>query len=225
MKTLQKRLRSHLRGLTELTETLVEVGDRTYRMTHPAAADALIDEEEFAQDERLPYWADLWPSSVALARHLSEGEHLGGRRTIELGCGVGLPSIVALAQEADVVATDHYEAALDFARYNALVNLGREVRTQNLDWHAPRTAGPGYFDLVLVADVLYERRNVAALTALIPTLLVPGGEILLADPGRKNAPVFLEGMRDKGFGLSTEECLVPSDGRTVTTFVHRLRAC
>ena len=222
MKTLQKLLRSHLRGLTELTETLVEVGDRTYHMTHPVAADTLIDEEEFARDERLPYWADLWPSSIALARHVAEGKHLGGRRAVELGCGVGLPSIIALSRGADVLATDHYEAALDFTRYNALANLGHELRTQILDWHAPRTQGLGYCDLVLVADVLYERRNVTALTVLIPTLLIPGGEILLADPGRKNAPVFLEGMRDMGFGLSTKECLVPSDDRTVTTFVHRL---
>jgi predicted nicotinamide N-methyase len=193
-------------------------------MTHPAAADALIDEEEFAQDERLPYWADLWPSSVALARYVAEGKHLGGRRAVELGCGVGLPSIIARARGADVLATDHYEAALDFTRYNALANFGRELRTQILDWHAPRTQDLGYFDLVLIADVLYERRNVTALTALIPTLLIPGGEILLADPGRKNAPVFLDGMRDMGFGLTTKERLVLSNGRTVTTFVHRLRS-
>ena len=225
MQNFRKRLRSHLRGLTEVSETFVEVGGTTYRMAHPAAADALIDEAEFAQDERLPYWADLWPSSVALARHVSEEEHMAGRRTVELGCGVGLPSVVALACRADVVATDHYEAALDFTRYNALVNLGRELRTWILDWHTPRTQGFGYFDLVLVADVLYERRNVAALTALIPTLLAPGGEILLADPGRKDAPEFLEGMRDVGFGFSTEECLVPWDDRTVTTLVHRLRPC
>ena len=225
MKTFRKHLRSHLRGLTELTETFVEVGDRTYRMTHPAAADALIDEEEFAQDERIPYWADLWPSSMVLARYVPADEHLVGRRAVELGCGIGLPSVIALARGADTVATDHYEAALDFARYNALVNLGCELRTRILDWRTPRTQGLGAFDLVLVADVLYEWRNVAALTALIPTLLTPGGEVLLADPGRKNAPVFLEGMRDVGFDLSTEECLVPSDDRTVTVFVHRLRSC
>ncbi|MCA1715562.1 MAG: methyltransferase domain-containing protein [Actinobacteria bacterium] len=197
----------------------------SYRMTHPVEADALIDEEEFDRDERLPYWAELWPSSVALARHVLREEHLAGKRVVELGCGVGLPSVTALARGAGITATDHYEAALDFARYNALVNLDRELRTRILDWHTPRTQGLGYFDLVLVADVLYEQRNVAALTALIPTLLTPGGEVLLADPGRKNAPVFLEGMQDMGFGFSTEECLVPSDDRTVTVFVYRLRPC
>ncbi len=194
-------------------------------MMHPAVADALIDEEEFDQDERLPYWAELWPSSVALARHVLREEHLAGKRVVELGCGVGLPSVTALARGAGITATDHYEAALDFARYNALVNLGRELRTRILDWHTPRAQGLGYFDLVLVADVLYEQRNVAALTALILTLLTPCGEVLLADPGRKNAPVFLEGMRDRGFGFSTEEYLVPSGDCTVTVFVHRLRPC
>lgn len=208
-----------------MTETPVEVGNTTYRVTHPAVADALIDEGEFDQDERLPYWAELWPSSVALARHVFEREHLAGRRTVELGCGVGLPSVISLACGADVTATDYYEAALDFARYNALVNLGRELRTRLLDWHAPRAQVLGHFDLVLVADVLYEQRNVAALTALIPTLLNPGGEVLLADPRRKNAPVFLEGMQDMGFGFSTEKRIVSANDRTVTVLVHRLRAC
>jgi len=195
-------------------------------MTYPSAADALIDEEEFARDERLPYWADLWPSAVALARSLAEytsEERLAGRRVVELGCGVGLPSVAALARGSGVTATDHYEAALDFARYNALVNLGREPHTQLLDWHASSTEGIGQFDLILAADVLYERRNVPALAALMPALLVPGGEVLLADPRRDNAPTFLERMRERGFHSSTEERPVLSEGRTVTVLVHRLR--
>jgi predicted nicotinamide N-methyase len=189
-------------------------------------ADALIDEEEFARDERLPYWADLWPSAVALARSHAEytsEEHLAGRRVVELGCGVGLPSVAALARGDSVTATDHYEAALDFTRYNALVNLGCEPHTRLLDWHVSSTEGFGLFDLILAADVLYERRNVPALAALMPALLVPGGEVLLADPRRDNAPTFLERMRERGFHSSTEERPVLSDGRTVTVLVHWLR--
>ena len=191
-------------------------------MTYPLAADALIDEEEFARDERLPYWADLWPSAVALAEYTSE-ERLEGGRVIELGCGVGLPSVVALARGASVTATDHYQAALDFTRYNALVNLGHEPRTRLLDWDTSSTEGIGSFDLILAADVLYERRNVPALAALMPALLTPGGEVLLADPRRKNTPTFLERMRERGFYSSTEERLVLLEGRTVTVLVHRLQ--
>jgi predicted nicotinamide N-methyase len=189
----------------------------------PAAADALIDEEEFARDERLPYWAELWPSAVALARLVSK-EDLAGRRAIELGCGVGLPSLTALARGARVTATDHYRAALDFARYNARANLGDlEPETRFLDWHTPYAEGLGPFDLVLAADVLYERRNISALAALIPALLTPGGEVLLADPRRKDAPAFLEEMQERGFHSSAEEYVLPSP--RVVVLVHRLWRC
>jgi predicted nicotinamide N-methyase len=165
-----------------------------------------------------------WPvaRAAALARHVSE-ERLMGRRVIELGCGVGLPSVIALAGGAEVTATDHYAAALDFARFNAHSNLGIDPETRLLDWHTLGAEGLGSFDLVLAADVLYELRNVLALAALIPALLVPGGEVLLADPRRKDTPAFLERMREKGFHSSTEECLVPSEGREVVVLVHRLR--
>ena len=191
-------------------------------MAHPALADALIDEEDFTRDERIPYWAELWPSAVALAGHLSK-EDLAGGRVIEVGCGVGLPSLTTLARGAGVVATDHYQAALDFVRYNARTNLGDlEPQTRLLNWHAPRTEGlEEAFDLVLAADVLYESRNVPALAALIPTLLDPGGEVLLADPRRKNAPIFIEEMRHKGFRSSAEEHTVSS--ARVAVLVHRLR--
>ena len=187
---------------------------------HPTAADALIDEEDFDRDERLPYWAELWPSAVALARCVSTRD-LAGRRIVELGCGVGLPSVIALACGAEVTATDHYVAALDFVRYNARANLGFEPKTRLLDWHTPETKGFGPFDLILAADVLYEPRNVPALAALILTLLAPGGEVLLADPHRKDAPTFLKKMQEGGFRSWAEEHRVPSGERSVTVLVHR----
>jgi predicted nicotinamide N-methyase len=205
-----------------LTETLVKVGEATYRITHPAVPDALIDEEDFAHDERLPYWAELWPSAVVLARYVSNVD-LAGKRVAELGCGVGLPSVTSLAQGARIIATDHYEAALDFARYNARTNLGLELETRLLDWHEPGAQQPGPFALVLAADVLYESRNVTALSALIPTLLATGGEILLADPDRKDTPTFLKKMQERGFRSSTDEHAVSSDEREVAVLVHRLR--
>ena len=199
------------------------MGGATYRVVHPAAAGALLDEADFERDERLPYWAELWPASVALARRLS-GMDLSGKRAIELGCGVGLPTVVALARGARVAATDHYKAALDFARYNARLNLGEEPETGLLDWHAPRTEGlGGAFDLAFAADVLYEARNAPALAALVPPLLAPGGEVILADPRRKDAPAFLERMAERGFVSSTGETTVLSGGREVVVLLHQLR--
>ena len=199
----------------------MDVAGKTYRVTHPAAADALIDESDFDRDERLPYWAELWPSAIALVRHLA-GRDLAGKRVVELGCGVGLPSIVALERGARVLAADHYDAALVFARHNARRNLGREPETLPLDWHAPGDlTALGSFDLVIAADVLYEGRNVPALATLVPALLAHDGEAIVADPRRDSAPRFLASMQRNGFRVATDDAIVGRAGRDVRVRVHR----
>lgn len=198
------------------------MGGETYRITHPASVDDLLDEEDFEHEERLPYWAELWPSAVALARYLSRRD-LSGKRAVELGCGVGLPTVVALHRGAQVLATDHNGAALDFVIHNARVNLDREPETVLLDWFSPRLEGLGTFDLVFAADVLYERRNGPVLADLVPRLLAPGGEALFADPRRHPAPSFLEAMEAQGFWVSTEDSTVEQGGREVRVLIHRFR--
>ena len=78
----------------DLVTDEVAITDRVLRVTHPRVAEDLIDEAEYEEDERLPYWADLWPSGIVLARHLA-GLDLTGVRIIEMGAGLGLPSVVA----------------------------------------------------------------------------------------------------------------------------------
>jgi predicted nicotinamide N-methyase len=92
-----------------------------------------------------------------------------------------------------------------------------------LDWHAPDVERLGTFDLVLAADVLYERRSVPALADLVPKLLAPGGEAVFADPRRKDAPLFLELMEKREFKSTTEVLSVEQGGRGVRVLVHRLR--
>ncbi|HET7479878.1 MAG TPA: 50S ribosomal protein L11 methyltransferase [Rubrobacteraceae bacterium] len=215
-------LRLHLEDRTHLTTSTVEVGGGNYRITHPAAADALIDEAEFDHDERLPYWADLWPSAIALARSIAD-QNLAGRRVIELGCGLGLPSVAALARGAEVLATDHYAATLDFAAHNARTNVGRDLRTALLDWRSPEIESLGVFDLVIGADVLYEALSGLALAELVPRLLSPRGEAVFADPNRNTAPVFLDEMEEQGFRTTTEIVSVEQGGRGVEIGLHRLR--
>ena len=200
----------------------MEVSGKPYRLTHPSVPDELIDEVEFDRDERLPYWAEIWPSAIALARRLSR-EDLAGRRLIELGVGVGLPTLVALDRGAHVLATDYYAAAPDFTRHNALANGLPEPETALLDWHA--TPSVGAFDLVIAADVMYEERSTRSLARLVPGLLIPGGEALFADPGRRYEPLFRELMQENGFGFETEETSVGVEGieRDVTVLLHSIR--
>ena len=194
-----------------------------YRLTHPSVADALIDEREFDEDDRLPYWAEIWPSAIALARRLSI-ENLKGRDAVELGCGVGLATVAAMGGGARVLATDYYEAALDFTRHNARTNVGNPPATSLLDWRAPGAGDHGPFDLVFAADVLYEEGSARALADLVPGLLKPGGEALFADPGRRWEPLFRELMGEAGFFFETEETTVEVEGqeRDVTVLLHRV---
>lgn len=122
-----------------------------------------------------------------------------------------------------VLATDHYEAALDFTVHNARANLNQEPGTALLDWRAPDLRGMGAFDLVLAADVLYERKNAAALADLVPKLLAPGGEAVIADPRRDEAPVFLDAMEGRGFESVIEKKTVEQATRRIEVLLHRMR--
>ena len=134
-----------------------------------------------------------------------------------------MPTILALARGADVLATDHYEAALDFTTHNARTNLDLEPEVSILDWREPDIGSIGAFDLVLAADVLYERKNAAALADLVPQLLAPGGGAIFADPRRDEAPVFFGVMKDQGFKDGTEEITIEQPARGVKVLLHRLR--
>ena len=141
--------------MTHSSETLVVAGVEL-SLLRPASPEALIDEAAFEQDEFLPYWAELWPASLALAAALPD---VAGLRVVELGCGLGVPSLVAAARGAEVTATDWATDAIELLRENASRN-DLNVRAEVRDWRDP---WPERFDLVLAADVLYEQRNVEPL--------------------------------------------------------------
>jgi predicted nicotinamide N-methyase len=169
----------------------------------PASADALIDVSEFNTDERLPYWADLWPAARALARHLLDAPPRRVVRALELGAGIALPSLVLRFLGVDVIASDYYDDALRFARANAERNGMAPLRTERLDWRES-AARPRRFDLILAADVLYERRNIEPLLSLLPRLLRAGGRVLVADPDRVYLAEFRERALRLGWAISEE---------------------
>jgi predicted nicotinamide N-methyase len=160
-------------------------------LRRPPNADDLIDEDAFDDDEFLPYWAELWASGVALA-NVVPSLAVRGRRIVELGAGLGLPSLAAAICGGDVLATDWAADAVALLRANAKRNSIR-LRTQRVRWDdAEPLVRRAPWDLVFCADVLYEQRNAAQLLALLPRL---GGDVLLADPGRPFLKSFLEHWR------------------------------
>ena len=199
--------------MSDLVEEVVPLRGRDLRLLRPRDAEALLDEEAFQQEEYLPYWAELWPSSLALARMIA-GRSLRGARTLELGCGLGLPSIAAALAGGRVLATDWSPEAVEVAAANAERN-GADLETLVCSWTEPEpllACAP--WDLVLASDVLYERRNGDALLPLLPRL---GPEVWLADPGRPAAAPFLEAARRDWEIASHTAAELPNGA------VHRLR--
>jgi predicted nicotinamide N-methyase len=200
----------------DVVEEVVAVAGRDLRLLRPRDAEALLDEAAFEQEEYLPYWAELWPSSLALARAIGV-RALRGARTLELGCGLGLPSIAAALAGGRVLATDWAPDAVAMVAHNAERNdAPLEVLTCSWSEPAPLLQR-GPWDLVLASDVLYEARNGDALLALLPRLVAPRGEVWLADPGRAPAERFLAAAAD-AFALTRRPAAELPSGA-----IHRLR--
>jgi predicted nicotinamide N-methyase len=159
------------------------------RVLQPKESAELPDDGPVEWAPIAPYSSVLWRSGVALAREL-DGVGLPGTRVVELGCGLAVPSIAAARAGAGVLATDSDSEALELVAQNASAN-DVQVETATVDWaHPDELVSRGPFDLVLAADVLYERRNVEQLLTLLPRL---ADEVLLTDPGRPALPAFVEG--------------------------------
>jgi predicted nicotinamide N-methyase len=197
----------------EHVEETIELAGRELVLVRPASADELIDEAAFDEEEFLPYWAELWPSGVALAVAVASLE-LRGARVLELGAGLGLPSLAAALRGADVLATDWAEDAVALLRLNAGRNrIG--LRAEQVRWDDPEPiVRQAPWELVLGADLLYERRNADQLVELLPRL---GTDVVLADPGRPFAKGFLERASALWEIETTPSAELPHGG------LHRLR--
>ena len=177
----------------ELVSQSIDLPSGELRVLQPAYAAELPDAGGVEWAPLAPYWAVLWRSGVALAHEL-DGLDLGGKRVVELGCGLAVPSLAAARAGADVLATDSDAEALELVERNAREN-GVDVATALVDWTRPEElVSRGPFDLVLAADVLYERPSVALLLSLLPRL---AREAWVADPGRPAAEAFLEQVRER----------------------------
>jgi predicted nicotinamide N-methyase len=172
-------------------ETVALASGRDLTITRPRDSDGLLVEEAFDREELLPYWADVWPSSLALARAVA-ARSLRGARTLELGCGLGLVATAAALAGGRVLATDWSGEATRFTALNARNNDAR-VETALVDWSAPEEiVACAPWQLVLGSDVLYERRNVDQMIDLLPRLVDRTGEVWIADPGRLSSMDFLD---------------------------------
>lgn len=206
MAALEKSLRRRFR----VVDTDVAVAGGTVSVLHPASAEDLIDEVDFERDERLPYWAELWPSARVLGERVA-GMAGRGRPLIELGCGAGLVATCAVRAGFDVTATDYYEDATRFARLNAWRNTTTRITGVMVDWRS-MPAELGRYEMVLASDVLYERQYGAVVAGAIASVLAPGGVAVVADPGRVGREPFVEALTAHGLALRYRNDMPFSEG-------------
>jgi predicted nicotinamide N-methyase len=194
----------------------VVIGDRTLRTERPA------DPDQPGEFQHAPFWAEIWPAARALASEIIQETWTPGTSALEIGCGLGLPGIAALAAGLRVTFSDYEPAALQFAERNARLNGFGDFQTLLLDWcHPPQELR---VPLMFGADLLYEIRNVKPLIAFIRGVLSPNGVCLLAEQERLTARALREALDESGLAVASHALrMVDGSGRRIKGTIHRLQ--
>ncbi len=182
---------------------------RDWRLARAGDLEALwagIGEGEMDEDERLPYWVELWPSSVALCDWLfTMRKDIAGRICVDLGCGLGLTALAAQWLGAKVLAMDYEPQALRWARENARINKVASPLWTAMDWRIPALA-PRCADFVWGGDIMYESRFAKPVLDFLDYALKPGGRAWVAEPCRSVYDAFRKALLDRGrFGRCVYE--------------------
>jgi predicted nicotinamide N-methyase len=149
-------------------------------------------------DDSIPYWTEIWPSSIALAEFILQNKELvDKKKVIELGCGLGLPGIAAARSGAKMTFSDLHADALYFARLNAQNNKVLNAKYKTEDWK--KTSPVNEYEVLLASDVSYERTSFPFLIKAFRNLLGPKGIVLLSEPGRQYARSFFSLLSNNGF--------------------------
>jgi ETFB lysine methyltransferase len=193
-------------ALGPIERVLVLVDGEEFLIARPTDTDRLLDHpyvhQAFAADEYMPYWVDLWPAARMLAKAIARQPWQAGKEAIELGCGLGLPGVVALSRGLRVTFSDYDQTALQFAEDNAILNGYSNFRTLLMDWRCPTP--DLQVPIILASDLTYELRNIEPVVSTIKRILLPDGICLLTDQDRMSAGAFRDEIGAAGLAFTTE---------------------
>lgn len=219
---MQRHLQEKLAREYQLAETSYAIAGHKLTIFNVANNYELLDKidpDEFQKDERMPYWAEIWPASLALAEMILARYHFAQTRCLELGAGVGVVSVAGAIAGANMLTTDYFAEALEFSQLNAAANQVK-IQTYLLDWREVSLTEK--FDYIFAADVLYEQRNHAPILQAIAQLLKPSGTAFISDPQRTIAQKFFKLAATNHFTIETTTIALPWRDLTVSVDIHAL---
>lgn len=183
--------------------------------------DEMFIQPDVPQDMDLcPYFGTLWPAAHTLASEVAilPNATLHEREILEVGCGLGLPSMVAMKRGGNVTAMDFHPDAEAFFRQNLSLNELGPVTYIRADW-LKGSVRIGQYHMIMGSDILYSAEQPLPLAQFIHDHLAPDGVAVITDPGRAYLQDFTTAMEKFGFKVSVEVKPVSWLDKVVEVFI------
>lgn len=174
----------------ETKELIFALSSKDIRLKVVANVEALITNPE--DEDKVPCWAEIWPAARGISHWVWNNLSFHGEDLLELGAGLGLPGIVCALKGAVVTFSDFNPSALELAIQNAEIN---GVHTANKflgDWRKFNLKQR--YKWILCSDVTYDPKLNIYILNIIQNNLSPGGNLLVAHPGRPATFEFLNNL-------------------------------
>lgn len=147
-------------------------------------------------EELCPYFGVPWPSGLALAHWVAANlADLKGKKIVEIGCGLAIPSLVLGAAGENVLCVDMHPDVPVFLEKNTMRNGLSGLSFFLAKWPSLE----GTFDRILASDVLYEKSHPQELLFMLERCLHPQGEAILVDPNRPYQNQFVQLAKSRSF--------------------------
>lgn len=150
-----------------------------------------------------PIFGVIWPSSLVMAHFLLDYNYQD-KRILEVGCGIGLSSLLLNHLQADITATDFHPAVQGFLDKNVLLNNDTKIPFVLANWQEIN-AELGLFDLIIGSDLLYEEEHTLLLASFIERHANKQCKIIIVDPGRGRLRKFCKKMNSMGFSYENNK--------------------
>lgn len=210
----------------ELFRDIIHIAGNTFTLERVKNIDDLVDnisDELFNEDERLPYWAELWPSAMALSEYILQNpDKFKNKYVLELGCGLGLTTLaLARVSPKELMATDYEQSALERTGKNFNINkTAIHPVLKLLDWRKPELDRK--YDVIIASDIAYEERFFQPLINLFKQYLSEKGHIILAEPNRKIARIFFGKLALSNFNFVNTDKYIKQGGQSIKVSIYNI---